>query len=424
MNNKQAFIEAKNHISGGVNSPVRAFGRVGGTPPFIDHADGCRMYDIEGRAFIDYVGSWGPMIMGHNHPDIAKAITEAVKKGVSFGAPTLSETQLASKIRTAIPSIEKIRFVNSGTEATMSALRLARAYTGRNMVAKFAGCYHGHSDALLVKGGSGMLTHGKPDSQGVPAAFTNLTLVLNYNDIEHVQSHFKKYGEQLAAVIIEPVAGNMNCIPADPAFMNALKDLCNQYGTVLIFDEVMSGFRVSLGGAQQSYSIQPDLTCLGKIIGGGLPVGAFGGRDEIMSMLAPQGGVYQAGTLSGNPLCMAAGNKMLELISKEGVYEQLSEKCTRLTDGIIDKAKKHHLSVSCNHTGAMFGLFFNTTERVTRLEQVAAGESIYNKFFHLMLSQGIYFAPSVYEAGFISMAHEDADIDATLNAVDAAFDTL
>ena len=418
--NKTAFKQAKKVIPGGVNSPVRAFKGVGGDPIFIKKADGCWLYDIEGKSYIDYVGSWGPMIMGHNHPVIRDAIIEAAHNGVSFGAPTELETQLAEKIKQHVPSMDKVRFVNSGTEATMSALRLARAYTGRDLIAKFEGCYHGHADALLVKGGSGMLTHGEPNSPGVPKEFTDLTLVFEFNNIENLRANFNEYGERLAAIIIEPVAGNMNCIPAEKEFIEELAILCKKNGTLLIFDEVMSGFRVSIGGAQRLYGINPDLTCLGKIIGGGLPVGAFGGKEEIMEMLSPMGAVYQAGTLSGNPLCMSAGLKMLELIEEENVYEHLFNQCNRLCDGILMAAKKNNVPMSCNRAGAMFGLFFGSSEQVSRFSQVASGVQLYNFFFHEMLREGFYFAPSAYEAGFICSAHSDEDIDATIIAAEKA----
>ena len=419
-NSIKAFAQAQKSIPGGVNSPVRSFKGVGGNPIFIDSADGAYITDIDGQIYIDYVGSWGPMILGHNAAPIRNAIISAAEKGISFGAPTQLETQLAEKMLALMPSMDKVRFVNSGTEATMSALRLARAYSGRDIIVKFEGCYHGHADALLVKGGSGMLTLGQPSSPGVPVALAELTATLEYNNTEALETFFAEKGHSVGAVIIEPVAGNMNCIPATVHFLQTLRELCTQHNVVLIFDEVMSGFRVSLGGAQSIYGISPDLTCLGKIIGGGMPVGAFGGRADIMELLAPLGSVYQAGTLSGNPLCMAAGLAMMDAISAPGFYETLTHKTEQLCAGLLHSAKQAGVDMQVNQRGAMFGLFIGAKEAVTRFNQVGAGVDQYNQFFHAMLEYGVYMAPSAYEAGFVSAAHGEREIEQTLQAAQKA----
>jgi glutamate-1-semialdehyde 2,1-aminomutase len=359
------FARAKLHIPGGVNSPVRAFKAVGGTPPFISKADGPYIFDVDGKRYIDYVQSWGPMVLGHNHPVIRQAVIDAAANGLSFGAPTEAEVLMAEKVSELVPSMEVLRMVNSGTEATMSAIRLARGFTGRDKILKFEGCYHGHADALLVKAGSGALTFGVPSSPGIPADYAKHTLTADYNDLISVANAFKQYPEDIACIIVEPVAGNMNCIPPVDGFLQGLREICNKYGALLIFDEVMTGFRVSRGGAQEKYNIKPDLTCLGKVIGGGMPVGAFGGKTEIMRHISPDGPVYQAGTLSGNPVAMAAGLASLGEIEKDGLYEQLSRSTKNLAEGIKKVANKHGISMSVNYTGSMFGIFFTDVERVT-----------------------------------------------------------
>jgi glutamate-1-semialdehyde 2,1-aminomutase len=419
------FAHAQLHIPGGVNSPVRAFRGVGGDPVFIESASGAYLFDPEGKRYIDYVGSWGPMILGHAHPQVIAAVGETIHKGLSFGAPTESESRMADKVCELVPSMDLVRMVSSGTEATMSAIRLARGYTGRDKIVKFEGCYHGHSDSLLVKAGSGMLTLGEPSSPGVPAALAQHTITLNYNDSEQVRETFKQIGEQIACIIVEPVAGNMNCIPPQPGFLQALREVCNQHGTVLIFDEVMTGFRVALGGAQGLYGIQPDLTTLGKVIGGGMPVGAFGGKREIMEKIAPLGPVYQAGTLSGNPVAMSAGLKTLELISAPGFFEKLSTQVEKLVDGIRQQARQAGIPMSANRAGGMFGLFFTESEQVSDFAgATACNQEHFKRFFHAMLERGIYLAPSAYEAGFVSAAHTEADIQATIEAAAEAFGTL
>lgn len=409
------FSDAKSVIPGGVNSPVRSFSGVGGTPVFIDHAQGAYIYDSQGKAYIDYVGSWGPMILGHAHPEVIAAVKYAADKGLSFGAPTEIETLLARKVRELVPSIELVRMVSSGTEATMSAIRLARGYTHRDKIVKFEGCYHGHSDALLVKAGSGALTLGVPSSPGVSAAVAENTITLPYNDNDAVKKVFADIGEQIACIIVEPVAGNMNCIPPVPGFLEILRQVCDRYGSVLIFDEVMTGFRVALGGAQSLYGIKPDLTTLGKVIGGGMPVGAFGGRRNIMEHLAPLGPVYQAGTLSGNPVAMAAGLKTLELIAKPEFYPSLTDKTTKLTTGLKEHANKAGIALSTNSVGGMFGLFFSSENHINSFAQViACDQGLFKRFFHAMLAEGIYLAPSAFEAGFVSSAHTDDDLNKTL----------
>jgi glutamate-1-semialdehyde 2,1-aminomutase len=409
------FQAAKKVIPGGVNSPVRAFKAVGGDPVFFERGEGAYLYDADGRAYLDYVGSWGPLILGHAHPEVIAKVHAAVDKGLSFGAPTELETRMAEMIVDLIPSIEKVRMVNSGTEATMSAVRLARGYTSRDKVLKFEGCYHGHVDSLLVKAGSGALTLGVPTSPGVPADFARHTLTAAYNDAEGAKQAFSDYGDDLAAVIVEPIAGNMNCVPASLSFLKTLRDLCHANGSVLIFDEVMTGFRVALGGAQSVYDIRPDLTTLGKVIGGGMPVGAFGGRTEIMDRLAPDGPVYQAGTLSGNPVAMTAGLATLDLISASDFFETLTEKTRLLTDGLKEAAFEAGIPFTTNAAGGMFGLFFSEEHEIRSLAQVSASDQDrFRRFFQAMLEEGIYLAPSAFEAGFVSAAHSTEDIDRTV----------
>ena len=416
------FNNAKKVIPGGVNSPVRSFSGVGGTPVYIDRAKGAYIFDRENNQYIDYVGSWGPMILGHAHPDVINAVQKTAAKGLSFGAPTELETLMAEKVCELVPSIDLVRMVSSGTEATMSALRLARGYTGRDKIVKFEGCYHGHSDSLLVKAGSGALTLGVPSSPGVPQAVAADTITLTYNDVESVKQTFAEIGDQIACIIVEPVAGNMNCILPEPGFLQTLRQVCNEQGSVLIFDEVMTGFRVGLQGAQGVYQVTPDLTTLGKIIGGGMPVGAFGGKQEIMEHLAPLGSVYQAGTLSGNPVAMAAGLKTLELISQAGFYDKLSETTNKLTTGIKQRAEQAGVSLTTNTVGAMFGLFFSEQEKISLYSQVIkCNQEIFKHFFHGMLEQGVYLAPSAFEAGFVSAAHSDEDIEKTLDAATVVF---
>ncbi|MEE7626159.1 glutamate-1-semialdehyde 2,1-aminomutase [Methylobacter sp. Wu8] len=419
------FSDAKLVIPGGVNSPVRSFSGVGGTPVFIDHAKGAYIYDSVGNRYIDYVGSWGPMILGHAHPDVIEAVKQAAEKGLSFGAPTEIETLMAQRVCELVPSVDMVRMVSSGTEATMSAIRLARGYTGRDKIVKFEGCYHGHSDALLVKAGSGALTFGVPSSPGVPAAVAENTITLTYNDSEAVKALFAELGEQIACIIVEPVAGNMNCIPPEPGFLECLREVCDRYNSVLIFDEVMTGFRVGLSGAQGLYNIQPDLTTLGKIIGGGMPVGAFGGLRKIMEHLAPLGPVYQAGTLSGNPVAMAAGLKTLELIDQPGFYEALTAKTEKLTSGLKARAAQAGIAMTTNSVGGMFGLFFSTETQVSRFAQVMqCDQDLFKRFFHAMLDEGVYLAPSAFEAGFVSAAHSDEDLEKTLDIAEAVFRRL
>jgi glutamate-1-semialdehyde 2,1-aminomutase len=419
------FSDAKHVIPGGVNSPVRSFSGVGGTPVFIDHANGAYIYDSLGKRYIDYVGSWGPMILGHAHPEVIAAVKQAAEKGLSFGAPTEIETQMAKRVCELVPSCDLVRMVSSGTEATMSAIRLARGYTGRDKIVKFEGCYHGHSDSLLVKAGSGALTFGVPSSPGVPASVAADTITLTYNDSESVSKLFAALGEQIACIIVEPVAGNMNCIPPVPGFLETLRQICDQYGSVLIFDEVMTGFRVGLNGAQGFYKIKPDLTTLGKIIGGGMPVGAFGGQQKIMECLAPLGPVYQAGTLSGNPVAMAAGLKTLELIALPGFYESLTAKVEKLTSGLKERAHQAGIAMTTNSVGGMFGLFFSAEQQVTTFAQVMqCDQNLFKRFFHAMLEAGIYLAPSAFEAGFVSAAHSDEDLDKTLDSAESIFNHL
>lgn len=419
------FTAAKQVIPGGVNSPVRAFNGVGGTPVYIDHASGAYIFDSEGKRYIDYVGSWGPMVLGHAHPEVIAAVKATAEKGLSFGAPTELETLMAAKVCELMPSIELVRMVNSGTEATMSAIRLARGYTGRDVIVKFEGCYHGHSDSLLVKAGSGALTQGVPSSAGVPAALAAQTVTLTYNDSEMVKKTFAEIGEKIACIIVEPVAGNMNCIPPEPEFLETLRSVCDQYSSILIFDEVMTGFRVALGGAQALFHVKPDLTTLGKVIGGGMPVGAFGGSRKIMEYIAPLGPVYQAGTLSGNPVAMAAGLKTLELISQPGFYENLTAKTKNFALGMQEQAKQAGILLSVNYVGGMFGLFFSNGEKINRFEQVMQCDaSLFKRFFHAMLAEGVYLAPSAFEAGFVSAAHTDEDLAQTLEAASRVFKAL
>ena len=419
------FSNAKHVIPGGVNSPVRSFSGVGGIPVFIDHASGAYIYDNNQKRYIDYVGSWGPMILGHAHPEVIAAVKLAADKGLSFGAPTEIETLMANKVCELMPNIEMVRMVSSGTEATMSAIRLARGYTGRDKIVKFEGCYHGHSDSLLVKAGSGALTFGVPSSPGVPATVAADTITLPYNDSESVIALFAELGEQIACIIVEPVAGNMNCIPPAPGFLETLRLVCDRYQSVLIFDEVMTGFRVALNGAQGLYNIKPDLTTLGKILGGGMPVGAFGGQRKIMEYLAPLGPVYQAGTLSGNPIAMAAGLKTLELISQAGFYESVSAKTEKLTTGLKALAHQAGIPFTTNNVGAMFGLFFSTETQVDSFAKVMqCDQDRFKAFFHAMLEKGIYLAPSAFEAGFVSAAHSEADLDETLATAAAIFKHL
>ena len=419
------FTDAKKVIPGGVNSPVRAFNGVGGTPVYIDHAKGPYIFDSENKQYIDYVGSWGPMILGHAHPEVIDVVKQTAEKGLSFGAPTEIETLMAEKVCELVPSIDMVRMVSSGTEATMSALRLARGYTGRDKIVKFEGCYHGHSDSLLVKAGSGALTLGVPSSPGVPAGLAEDTITLTYNDSDSVKQAFAEMGDQIACIIVEPVAGNMNCIPPVAGFLETLRQVCDEHGSVLIFDEVMTGFRVGLQGAQGVYNVTPDLTTLGKVIGGGMPVGAFGGVRKVMEYLAPLGPVYQAGTLSGNPVAMAAGLKTLELISQPDFYEKLAEKTAKLANGLKQRAADAGISVSVNVVGGMFGLFFTEEDNISHFSQVMnCDQELFKRFFHGMLEQGVYLAPSAFEAGFVSAAHSDEDIEKTLDAASTVFKSL
>ena len=430
------FTRAQKTIPGGVNSPVRAFKAVGGTPRFITKADGAYMWDADGKQYIDYIQSWGPMVLGHNNAQIREAVIEASYNGLSFGAPTEAEVIMAELVSELVPSMEMVRMVNSGTEATMSAIRLARGYTSRNKIVKFEGCYHGHADSLLVKAGSGALTLGVPSSPGVPANVAEHTLTVEYNNLDSVKEIFEAHGDDIACIIVEPVAGNMNCIPPVEGFLEGLRAICDQYGSVLIFDEVMTGFRVSRGGAQERYNIKPDLTCLGKVIGGGMPVGAFGGRGDIMEQIAPLGPIYQAGTLSGNPVAMAAGLAQLTAIQQQDFYPPLFDKTTDLVKGLEKVALNAGIPFSTNHVGSMFGMFFvgddfDGTDKsaaesnITHYQQVMNGNSErFNHFFHGMLAAGVYLAPSAFEAGFMSAAHTASDIQYTLEAANKVFSTL
>jgi len=423
-NNDTLFARAQKSTPGGVNSPVRAFRSVGGTPRFITRAEGPYFWDADDRRYIDYIGSWGPAIVGHAHPDVVKAVQDAATRGLSFGAPTEGEIQMAELICQLVPSIEQVRLVSSGTEAAMSALRLARGATGRDKIIKFEGCYHGHADSLLVKAGSGLLTFGNPTSAGVPEDFAKHTLVLDYNNPQQLIDTFKEVGDQIACVIVEPVAGNMNLLPATPEFLQTMRSVCSQYGAVLIFDEVMSGFRVALGGAQSIYGIKPDLTVLGKVIGGGLPVAAFGGRADLMQHLAPLGGVYQAGTLSGNPVTVAAGLATLKLIQAPDFYASLTTQTEKLVAGFIAEASKANIAFSANSVGGMFGMYFTAEKPSSYTEMMKCDTVKFNAFFHAMLDADVYLAPSAFEAGFVSAQHSDEVINTTITAARAAFAKL
>lgn len=419
------FRDAQTVIPGGVNSPVRAFKGVGGSPLFFEKGEGPYLFDADGKRYIDYVGSWGPMIMGHANQLVINAVQEQLKQGLGYGAPTELETRMAKKVCELVPSIEKVRMVSSGTEATMSAIRLARGFTGRDKIVKFEGCYHGHSDSLLVKAGSGALTLGVPNSPGVPASLAEHTITLRFNDMESVKTAFAEIGKDVAAIIVEPVAGNMNCIPPVPGFLEGLREVCDEYSSVLIFDEVMTGFRVSLSGAQGHFGVTPDITTLGKVIGGGLPVGAFGGRADIMDFIAPTGPVYQAGTLSGNPLAMAAGFTMLSNISKSGFYDHLVGQTTKLVHGLREAAKKTGTDMCFSQAGSMFGLFFSKEERIDFFEQVVECDmDKFQRFYHGMLENGVYLAPSAYEAGFVSSMHSDEQVEATIAAAEKVLTSL
>ena len=418
------FQRAQKTIPGGVNSPVRAFRSVGGTPRFLERAEGARVWDADGKDYIDYVGSWGPAIAGHAHPAIVEAVREAALKGLSFGAPNEGEVVMAELICELLPSVEMVRLVSSGTEATMSAIRLARGFTGRDAILKFEGCYHGHADSLLVKAGSGLLTFGNPSSGGVPADFAKHTIVVDFNDLQQVEEVFKARGGEIAAIIVEPVAGNMNLIKPQPGFLEGLRRVCTQYGAVLIFDEVMTGFRVGPQGVQGLYGVTPDLTTLGKVIGGGMPVGAFGGRRDIMQHIAPLGAVYQAGTLSGSPVAVAAGIVSLQLTRAPGFYEGLTASTQRLVSGLAAAAAESGVCFSADSVGGMFGAYFTATVPTSFAEVMGADKERFNRFFHAMLDAGHYFAPSAFEAGFVSAAHSDADIDATIAVAREVFAAL
>ena len=425
ITSEQLFERARQHIPGGVNSPVRAFKAVGGTPIFIDRSEGAYVFDTEGKRYIDYVLSWGPMIMGHNHPAVREAVVQQSEKGLSYGAPTELEIQLADRLCEIMPGMDMVPMVNSGTEATMSAIRLARGYTGRDSIVKFEGCYHGHSDSLLVKAGSGALTLGVPSSPGVPASLADHTMTLTYNDSDGLRQAFAEHGQSIACVIVEPVAGNMNCIPPAPGFLETLREVCDDSGAVLILDEVMTGFRFGLQGAQGYYGVQADLTTLGKVIGGGMPVGAFGGKREIMEQIAPLGPVYQAGTLSGNPIAMAAGLATLEIISADGFYEPLFQRTQALCQGMEEVAQSAGVPFTTNSAGTMFGGFFTDEKNISNYNQVMACDTAaFNRFFHQMLEHGIYLAPASYEAGFMSSAHGEGDIAQTIAAAKLAFEGL
>ncbi|MEM9257211.1 MAG: glutamate-1-semialdehyde 2,1-aminomutase [Pseudomonadota bacterium] len=425
MNSEALFERAQTNIPGGVNSPVRAFKAVGGTPVFIERSEGPYLYDCEGKRYIDYVLSWGPMVMGHNHPIVREAVIERCKLGLSFGTPTELEIEMAETLCRIMPGMDQVRMVNSGTEATMSAIRLARGCTGRDTIVKFEGCYHGHSDSLLVKAGSGALTFGVPSSPGVPASLADHTMTLTYNDAEGVRKAFSQQGDRIACIIVEPVAGNMNCIPPQPGFLETLREVCDDSGALLILDEVMTGFRLGLQGAQGYYGVQPDLTTLGKVIGGGMPVGAFGGKAAVMEQLAPVGPVYQAGTLSGNPVAMAAGLATLEIIQQPGFYNPLFQRTEELSSGLRAAASDAGVPFTTNHVGSMFGGFFTDREAVVNYQQVMACDNdAFNRFFHMMLDAGVYLAPASFETGFTSTAHSDQDIAETVEAASHAFNSL
>jgi glutamate-1-semialdehyde 2,1-aminomutase len=419
--NEELFLRAQKTIPGGVNSPVRAFRSVGGAPRFFARGEGVRVWDADGKSYLDYVGSWGPLILGHADADTVRAVQEAAAKGLTFGAPTEGEVELAELLVQRVPSMDMVRLVSSGTEATMSAIRLARGFTGRDAIVKFEGCYHGHGDSLLVKAGSGLLTFGNPSSAGVPADLAQHTLVLDYNDAQGLRDAFAKHGSTIACVIVEPVAGNMNLIAPKPEFLAAMRELCTQHGSVLIFDEVMTGFRVGPGSAQGLYGITPDLSTFGKVVGGGMPLGAFGGRRDIMEKIAPLGPVYQAGTLSGNPLSVAAGLVTLKKIAAPGFYESLTTKTRALVEGLAAAAKRRGVKFSAQSVGGMFGVYFAATPPTSYAEVMASDKEAFNRFFHAMLDAGFYLAPSAFEAGFVSAAHSDADIAATVAAADAIF---
>jgi len=421
MKNQDLFERAQQRIPAGVNSPVRAFRAVGGTPPFFERASGAHLWDAEGRRYIDYLGSWGPMVVGHTHPAVVEAVQEAASRALSFGAPTEAEVELAELLCRLVPSLEMVRLVSSGTEATMTAIRLARGFTARSLIVKFEGCYHGHADALLVKAGSGALTFGNPSSAGVPADTASHTLVLDFNSTDQVKRLFETRGRDIAAVIVEPVAGNMNLVLPAAGFLETLRSECTRHGAVLILDEVMTGFRVALGGAQARFGIRPDLTTLGKVIGGGLPVGAVGGRREIMEKIAPLGPVYQAGTLSGNPVAVAAGLATLKLVQQPGFYEKLEAVTRALVEGLQAEAKKAGVAFSAQSIGSMFGVYFRASPPASFAEVMQADRERFNRFFHEMLNRGVYLAPSAYEAGFVSAAHGSAEIEQTLGAARAAF---
>jgi glutamate-1-semialdehyde 2,1-aminomutase len=417
--NQELFLRAQRSIPGGVNSPVRAFRSVGGTPVFFARGEGPYAWDADGKRYIDYVGSWGPLILGHAHPEVVRAVQEAAAKGLSFGAPTEGEVELAELLTRLVPSMELVRLVSSGTEATMSAIRLARGFTGRDLLIKFEGCYHGHSDSLLVKAGSGMLTFGNPSSGGVPADLAKHTLVLDYNNTQQLRDAFAKHGDKVACVIVEPVAGNMNLIAPQPEFLKTMRELCSSHGAVLIFDEVMTGFRVGLGSAQGLFGITPDLSTFGKVIGGGMPLGAFGGRRDIMEKIAPLGPVYQAGTLSGNPLSVTAGLATLALIQKQGFYADLAGKTQQLCEGLTAAARSKGVKFSAQSVGGMFGVYFRASPPGSYAEVMECDKEAFNRFFHALLEKGIYLAPSAFEAGFVSAAHSAADIAATIAAAES-----
>ena len=424
-NSKHLFSEAQRHIPGGVNSPVRAFGAVGGTPLFFERANGAFMFDADGNRYIDYVLSWGPMLLGHGHKDVLQAIRNQLDKAMTFGTPTELEVKLANKICSIVPGMEMIRMVNSGTEATMSAIRLARGYTGRDKIIKFEGCYHGHSDSLLVKAGSGALTLGVPSSPGVPNCLADHTITLSYNDIEQVAAVFSEIGDQIACIIVEPVVGNMNCVPPIPGFLEELRSCCNKSGALLIVDEVMTGFRISQQGAIGYYNIDADLICLGKVIGGGMPVGAFGGKRQFMEYISPLGPVYQAGTLSGNPVAMASGLATLELISEPGFLEPVCRRTSALVNGLVDRAQAAGIPLTSNHVGTMWGIFFSDERKIINYDQVMrCNKDRFARFFHGMLREGVYLAPASFEAGFMSSAHTDEDIQFTLEASERVFASL
>ena len=424
-NSKHLFNEAQRHIPGGVNSPVRAFGAVGGTPLFFERANGAFMFDADGNRYIDYVLSWGPMLLGHGHKDVLQAIRNQLDKAMTFGTPTDLEVKLANKICSIVPGMEMIRMVNSGTEATMSAIRLARGYTGRDKIIKFEGCYHGHSDSLLVKAGSGALTLGVPSSPGVPNCLADHTITLSYNDIEQVAEVFSEIGDQIACIIVEPVVGNMNCVPPIPGFLEELRSCCNKSGALLIVDEVMTGFRISQQGAIGYYNIDADLICLGKVIGGGMPVGAFGGKRQFMEYISPLGPVYQAGTLSGNPVAMASGLATLELISEPGFLEPVCRRTSALVNGLVDRAQATGIPLTSNHVGTMWGIFFSDERKIINYDQVMrCNKDRFARFFHGMLREGVYLAPASFEAGFMSSAHTDEDIQFTLEASERVFASL